>query len=188
MKKQLNLVLKKITEIIQNNYDDYDEGKSIVINSSLFNEIYCEKSNITTCNEHNEIFSEIKKIKMKPVLYWFSIDNNNVTATTLRNKYLEFKDLKFSRNSASYKPFIDPKSRTLYVGKVKKDFHLRLVTHLGYSKNKDTAGLQLFHWYRLEEFGNLTLNYIVFKEEMCDLITILEMELARKLNPIIGKY
>ena len=188
MKTQLNSVFTKISEVIERNSDDYVQGNPILIASSLFDEKYCEKSNITTCVEHIEAFNEFKKNKNKPILYWFSIDDKTINATTLRNKYLEFKNLKSPRNSAAYKPLLDTNSKTLYVGKVKKDFHLRLVTHLGYSKNKDTAGMQLFHWYKPEELGNLTLNYIVFKEEMNDLITILEMEFARELKPIIGKY
>lgn len=188
MKEFLNQIFNKTSQTIERNLFDYELANPVVINSLLFNDIYCEKSNITTCLEHKEIFSEFKRIKKRPILYWFSIDDKNIDANTLRDKYLEFKDLKSTRNSAAYKPFLDIYSKTLYVGKVKKDFHLRLVTHLGYSRNKDTAGMQLFHWYDPEELGNLILNYIIFKEEMSDLITILEMEFARELKPIIGRY
>lgn len=188
MKELLTRIFNEATQTLEKNLFDYEQANPIIINTLLFNEIYCEKSNITTCSEHDAIFSEFKRIKKSPVLYWFTIDDKNIDANTLRNKYMDFKDLKSSRNSAAYKPFLDIHSKTLYVGKVKKDFHLRLVTHLGYSRNKDTAGMQLFHWYNPEEFGNLILNYIIFKEEMSDLITILEMEFARELKPIIGRY
>lgn len=188
MKEFLNQIFNKATQTIERNLFDYEQANPVIINSLLFNDIYCEKSNITNCLEHKEIFSEFKRIKKRPVLYWFSIDDENIDANILRDKYLEFKDLKSTRNSAAYKPFLDIHSKTLYVGKVKKDFHLRLVTHLGYSRNKDTAGMQLFYWYNPEVLGNLILNYIVFKEEMSDLITILEMEFARELKPIIGRY
>lgn len=188
MKTQINSVFKKISEVIDRSSDNFEISQPILITSSLYDEIYCEKSNITTCQEHQNIFSDLIKFKKKPILYWFSIDDKAINATRLRDKYIEFKNLKSPRSSASYKPVLYSNSKTLYVGKVKKGFHLRLVTHLGYSKNKDTAGMQLFHWYKPEEFGNITLNYIVFNEEMSDLITILEMELARDLKPIIGKY
>lgn len=187
MKQQLNSVFGKLSEVIARNSNDYIYGNPILIPPSSFDNVYCQKSNITTCVEHQNIFSDLIKLKKRPILYWFSIDDKTINATRLREKYIEFKDLKSKRNSASYKA-LDSNSKTLYVGKVKKDFHLRLVTHLGYSKNENTAGMQLFHWYNPEEFGNLTLNYIVFNEEMSDLITILEMELARELKPIIGKY
>lgn len=188
MKRHLNSVFKKISEVIERNSNTFEESQTILITTTIFNEIYCAKSNVTTCEEHKNIFSDLIKFKKRPILYWFSINEKIIHATHIREKYKEFKDLKSPRNSASYKPSLDLNSKTLYVGKVKKDFHLRLVTHLGYSKNENTAGMQLFHWYKPEEFGNLTLNYIVFNEEMSDLITMLEMELARELKPIIGKY
>lgn len=188
MKELLNSVFTKLSEVIARNSNDYIHSNPIVIPATSFDTIYCEKSNITTCVEHQNIFSDLIKLKKRPILYWFSIDDKTINATSLREKYIEFKDLKSKRSSASYKAVLDSNSKTLYVGKVKKDFHLRLVMHLGYSKNENTAGMQLFHWYNTKEFGNLTLNYIVFNEEMSDLITILEMELARELKQIIGKY
>jgi hypothetical protein len=188
MKEKINSVFKKISEVVERNSDTFEENQSITITTTIFNEIYCAKSNVATCEEHKNIFGDLIKLKKRPILYWFSIDDNNSNATLLREKYKEFKDLKSKRSSASYKVALDSNSKTLYVGKVKKEFHLRLVTHLGYSKNEKTAGMQLYHWYKSEEFGDLKLNYIVFNEEMSDLITILEMELARELKPIIGKY
>ena len=188
MKIHLNSVLKKISEIVERNSNTFEQSQPILITTTIFNEIYCSKSNVTTCEEHKNIFSDLIKFKKKPILYWFSIDDKISNATIIREKYKEFKDLKSNRSSASYKIVLDSNSKSLYVGKVKENFHLRLVTHLGYSKNENTAGMQLFHWYNPEQCGNLTLNYIVFNEEMSDLITILEMELARELKPIIGKY
>jgi hypothetical protein len=63
-----------------------------------------------------------------------------------------------------------------------------LVTHLVYSQSPKTAGMQLFHWYKPEIFGDLKLNYIVFEENMKHLIVILEKQLAKELQPLIGKY
>ncbi len=140
-------------ENVERNLERFVEGKPVVITSELFREVYIKNSNITTCKEDNEAFSEFRRIKNRPVLYWFSIDDEITNATILRSKYLEFKDSKSPRNSPACKPCLDINSKTLYVDKVKKDFHLRLVTHLGYSRNKDTAGMQLFHWYKPNEFG-----------------------------------
>ena len=188
MKTKLNSIFKKISEVIERNSEAFQESQAIVITANIFNEIYCAESNITTCEEHKNIFSNLIELKKRPILYWFSIDEKISNAIYIREKYIEYKNLNSKRNCASYKTGLDSNSKTLYVGKVKKDFHLRLVTHLGYSKNENTAGMQLFHWYNPLEYGNITLNYIVFNEEMSDLITILEMELARELKPIIGKY
>ncbi|MDN3673023.1 hypothetical protein QWY99_08160 [Flavobacterium branchiarum] len=188
MKTKLKTVFKKISEVIERNSDTFEESQRILITNTIFNVIYCAEANVTTCEKQKNIFSDLISSKKKPILYWFSIDEKLTNATYIREKYKNFKDLKSNRSSASYKVALDSNSKTLYVGKVKKDFHLRLVTHLGYSKNENTAGMQLFHWYNPEEFGDITLNYIVFNEDMSDLITILEMELARELKPIIGKY
>jgi hypothetical protein len=188
MKTKLNSVFKKISEVVERNSETFDESQPILITNNIFNEIYCAQSNVATCEEHKNIFSDLIKLKSRPILYWFSIDENITSATNIREKYIEFKNINSIRNSASYNAGLYSNSKTLYVGKVKKDFHLRLVTHLGYSKNERTAGMQLYHWYNPKEYGNITLNYIAFNEEMSDLITILEMELARELKPIIGKY
>ncbi|WP_170062701.1 hypothetical protein [Polaribacter filamentus] len=48
--------------------------------------------------------------------------------------------------------------------------------------------MQLFHWYKPELYGDLKLNYIVFEENMKHLIVILEKQLAKELQPLIGKY
>ena len=57
------------------------------------------------------------------------------------------------------------------------------------SKSQQTAGLQLFHWYNIAEgLPPLNLKYIVFEEEMEDLIAVLELDLARVLKPILGRY
>lgn len=74
------------------------------------------------------------------------------------------------------------------MGKVEIGFWGRLVTHLGYSQSPKTAGMQLFHWYKPEVFDALKLNYIVFEENMKHLIVILEKQLAKELEPLIGRY
>ena len=57
------------------------------------------------------------------------------------------------------------------------------------SKSQQTAGLQLFHWYNIAEgLPPLNLKYIVFEEEMEDLIAVLELDLGRVLKPILGRY
>ncbi|WP_017496805.1 hypothetical protein [Flavobacterium sp. WG21] len=188
MKQKINSIFKKIAEVAERNSDAFHENQPLIISSTVFNKMYCKESNVTRCAEQQHIFSDLKKFKKRPILYWFSIDDTISNAKHLREKYTAFRNSGQPRSTASYKTYFDANSKTLYVGKVKEGFHLRLVTHLGYSKNPNTAGMQLFHWYNPEVFGNLTLNYMVFNEEMGDLITILEMELARELKPIIGKY
>jgi hypothetical protein len=48
--------------------------------------------------------------------------------------------------------------------------------------------MQLYHWYEIEKFGDLKVNYIVFDNSMKHLISILEKNLALHLQPLIGTY
>ena len=138
-------------------------------------------------------FRALKDIK-RPVLYWFvltSSDNNKAIRDAFINDYREpIKKGSITpyRNTSSYKKAYSSTSTTLYVGKVEIGFWGRLVTHLGYSQSPKTAGMQLFHWYKPELYGNLKLNYIVFEENMKHQIIILEKQLAKKLQPLIGRY
>ena len=74
----------------------------------------------------------------------------------------------------------------MYVDKVEIGFWGRLVTHLDYNQSPKTAGMQLFHWYKPELYGDIKLNYIVFDDDIKHLI--LEKQLAKDLKPLVGKY
>lgn len=188
MTNKVRIILEEIAHTIKNNLENYEDLKTIKINDSLYNKTYCDETNITTCEEHLNIFKELKEFKNNPVLYWFTLDEKLENPFHIIEYYKAFKNSNIERASSAENKKKNLDSKCLYVGKVKKEFHLRLVTHLGYSKNKDTAGLQLFHWYSNKDFGELSLYYIVFKEEMKDLISMIELEFARELRPIIGKY
>lgn len=166
------------------------DNQSISLDEKYFHKKFMKDVNIS---EDITEFRALKDIK-KPVLYWFELtssDNNKAIREKFINGYREpiKKGLKTPyRNTSSYKHTYNTKSTTLYVGKVEIGFWGRIVTHLGYSKSEKTAGMQLFHWYKLEAFGNLKLNYIVFEENMKHLIVILEKQLAKELTPLIGRY
>jgi len=135
----------------------------------------------------SEYFEEFKALKIKnknkPVLYWFELISS-LNNEAIREKYIgyrepmkkNFKD-KAYRNTSSYKSKYDDNSKTLYVGKVEKDFWGRLVTHLGYAQSIKTAGMQLYHWYNIDSFGKLKLNYIEFDNNMKDSILILDKQI-----------
>lgn len=188
MKDEVKEILDQLAITIKNNLENYDDLKTIKINDSLFNNDYCNKTCVIKCKKQLEIFKHLKTIKNNPVLYWFTIDETIGNPIQILERYKLFKDSPIDRASSAINKKNNLDSKCLYVGKVKKEFHLRLVTHLGYSKNKDTAGLQLFHWFSNKDFGEVSLNYIVFKEDMKDLISMIELGFARKLKPIIGKY
>ncbi|MBC9812381.1 hypothetical protein H9Y05_07830 [Crocinitomicaceae bacterium CZZ-1] len=153
--------------------------------------IYCDSlkdfMNIDVRNstDHKVLFNNLKSMK-GPVLYWFEILSEN-THEEIRQKLIEYKNTSGVRASSAMWSYTVPNSKYLYVGKVKKGISGRMVTHLGYNKNPDTSGLQLFHW---SKGMNLTLKLSVmeFIPEMADLMGVIELKVAQNLHPIIGKH
>lgn len=180
--QKMELSIKNLNSSIYNS----KEVKSIMLDNSFFDSRYFE--NDIRKLELKKVFDNLQDIKL-PVLYWFEIDTNFINAKKIRTLYLDYLEQKTNRKVSSYKKSFDENSKTLYVGKVKTGFWGRLITHLGYHKSCQTAGLQLYHWCNSANgLPALKLNYIVFEREMEDLISILELELARELKPILGKY
>jgi hypothetical protein len=193
MKEELQKYISNSLEILEQTLIGLkSSGKNqfILLDKKYFHKKFMNEVNIS--EDINE-FRDLKNIK-KPVLYWFELASSN-NNEAIRNAFIKGyrepikKDLKTPyRNTSSYKKKYETKSTTLYVGKVEIGFWGRLVTHLGYSQSPKTAGMQLFHWYKPEIFGDLKLNYIVFEENMKHLIIILEKQLANELKPLIGVY
>jgi hypothetical protein len=194
MKKKIKEYISdsiKILKEAQLGLNESGNTKTIVLDEKYFNTKFLNEINIS---EYFPEFKALKDIK-KPVLYWFELDGSN-NNKCIREKYIEDyrepmkRDFKAPhyRNTSSYKKNYDFMSKTLYVGKVEIGFWGRLVTHLGYGQSIKTAGMQLFHWYKPELYGNIKLNYIVFEPNMKHLIIILEKQLANELKPLIGVY
>lgn len=182
----INSIVDAKQKLSQNNIN------TIPINENFFNEDYCEKTDITKCAIVK--IGDLKTIK-SPVLYWFEFNHKPGGNLNIRDTYTSYRakvkanhDSPFYRNTSAIKTKYSNVSKTLYVGKVEKYFWGRLVTHLGYNKTVKTAGLQLFHWYKIKDFGELKLKYIVFDDSMKYIITALEKELSLELEPLIGKY
>ncbi len=171
------------------------EINEISISKYFFDNDYCIdfKKNFKSEILKNEI-GKLSNVS-DPVLYWFTFNDTKISKEIIINKFVDYKNIcgkkydnpNYRYTSALKKNFDDVKS-VLYVGKVEKGFLQRITTHLGYAGSRFTAGMQLHYWYEIENFGDLTLNYIVFHEDMKYLIAILEKQLAKKLNPLIGKY
>jgi hypothetical protein len=196
MKEKLFQIIEESINVLQKSQHNSLELQRIIIDKKYFDDNYCEKQDITKCEMHLDLFKELKSIR-KPILYWFDFEYSEERNSTISKNYREYRDKikhdysnKKYRNTAAYKSTFNSESKTLYVGKVETGFWGRLVTHLGYNSNPRTAGMQLHYWY-LEEFnsfGSLTLNYIVFDNEMKHLISVLEKKIALDLKPLIGKY
>jgi hypothetical protein len=191
MKEKIkNIVTDSIEKLKQNLMSKFDI-KQVCINQDYFDEKYKSLVNVTTAIKD---FEDLLKIN-NPVLYWFEFKSFEDSNKKIRDKYENYRNnikndylnLNY-RNTSSFKSKFEMTSKTLYVGKVESGFWGRFVTHLGYNKTPKTAGMQLFYWYDIENFGDLTLNYIEFDHSMKHLITILEKQLALELKPLIGKY
>jgi len=192
MKKILNTFIEdaiKKLEIAKLNLVN-SEKNTITFNNEYFDEKFMFDVNIS--NYFNE-FKKLKAIK-NPVLYWFEISSSE-NNYAIRNKFINYRDPLAKdfenpkyRYTSGYKTDYSKDSKTLYVGKVETGFWGRLVTHLGYSKFNTTAGMQLFHWYKPNLYGDITLNFIEFDSDMKHLIIILEKQLAKELKPLIGRY
>ena len=180
-----NLLQEQVDLLARNQNRDH-KIETIHICAKFFNEKYFIED-IRYAVDHNALFSLLKTIK-SPVLYWFTIDTKTCSAEKIRKGYEIFYNSANIRNRSSFKPKFDITSTTLYVGKVKTGFYGRLITHLGYHKSTQTAGLQLFHWFDVGEFSTLTLNYIILDKDMANMITVLEIETAQRLKPLLGKY
>jgi len=130
------------------------------------------------------LFDKAKKMN-GPVLYWFEI-TEPFNSEVIRNEIINYK-LKGIKSVPAMKKTYWEKSNTLYVGKVKRNFWGRIVQHLGYYKTERTQGLQLWHWAKPLKL-KVVLHAIAFEPEMEDLVSVLEIKLAKKLRPITGKH
>ena len=143
---------------------------------------------IRTSDEFRDFFIQLTSIKGACV-YWWNIH------TDLSNKQIldKFKEYKNDANRTRAIPALksekhhNESTKTLYVGKVKRDFYGRVIQHFGCHKTKRTQGLQLFYWAKDIEL-KLELNVIEFEKSMENIVPLIEYALANKLNPIIGKH
>ena len=140
---------------------------------------------IRKSDKFKDLFLKLKSMK-GPVIYTFKILSGN-EHKEIREKLIAYKGTKDPRASSALRKYTVPGSSYLYVGKVKSNISGRIINHLGYSKNKDTSGLQLFHWTK--ELGlKLELSITEFIPEMADLMGVIELKVAQNYHPIIGKH
>jgi hypothetical protein len=191
---------KKLLEVYSNDFDI----KEIPINREFFSELNSEITSEKSAS--TKIKEDLIKFNTSPVLYWFTFkedfNNQKVLREDFEKFYYETKLLEYRQGKEHYKckPLAfrralsafktipnDTTSTTLYVGKVKKGFWGRLSTHAGWATSPKTAGLQLKYWYDFDKYPELTLRYIVLDKKLDDFVSILEIDLAKKLNPLIGK-
>lgn len=139
-----------------------------------------------------ESFFEQLPNDKKPCLYRFEIVGGTST-NEIWDAYAKFQDTQkdFDRDkrrasaAVKKKENIDFNTRTLYVGKVKRNVGGRMAVHAGYYHVGTTAGLQLWYWAKELQL-KLLVHVIEFKEEMGDFVSSLELDYSREHRPLFG--
>lgn len=197
MEEKLKKIFSDTIDILTKNKEVATKIQSVVINEDFFKDEF-------TIGFEKQIKSEYLKEQLrkissenKPTLYWFEFDDKLTSKEILRSKYVEYKNrlgnqyhIPEYRYTSSFKKNFDEVTNVLYVGKVEKGFYGRVITHLGYATSPKTAGMQLHHWFAedMQSYGNLTLNFIQFSDDMIYLIALFEKLFAKELKPLIGRY
>ena len=188
VRKQIRKYMKTITEAEVKDIIDIlinslqkAKDKSITIKSAI--PIDCVTLEETSKKLREcKFYPTLSEYKAKPVLYWIE-----KTSETPNEKICDDATEcdKRRKITAINKDNID--TTCLYVGKVKKGFCERIKTHHGYDESGSVYGLQLCHWAtKIELALKLEVHYIVFDENMADLMSALEASLARDLKPLLG--
>lgn len=140
--------------------------------------------NVLKDSDFSHIFERVVNIT-GPCLYYFTIESDH-HADEIISRVQIYKNTPGAKSVPAIKKNF-PRTKVLYVGKVKKAFWGRLVQHLGYYKVPRTQGLQLFYWTQNTNL-KLKLNVLEFEVEMADYMAVLEIKLAKELQPILGRH
>ncbi|MFL9844489.1 hypothetical protein [Flavobacterium rhizosphaerae] len=135
-------------------------------------------------DKFKDLFTKLMKFE-GPCLYYFTITSGHLPQEII-TEIQKYATTEASKSIPAIKSKV-PNSNILYVGKVKRGMWGRLIQHLGFYKVKGTQGLQLYYWTQ-ELKLSVKLTVLEFEPEMIDLISFFENELAKELNPILGKH
>lgn len=173
--KTLEIQSKNLSEILQ-----------FEIDCSLLREFLNE--DICKSEEFKDLLEKLIKIT-GPCVYWYKIASDN-SGYQIVDAFEAYKNDAF-RNRAipalKTRKRINFNSEFLYVGKVKRNFYGRVIQHLGCFSVPQTQGLQLYYWAK-EIKLKLELNVVEFDRSMENLLPIIELEIADRIHPLIGKH
>jgi len=141
-------------------------------------------SDIRQSTEYKDLFKTLAQIS-GPVLYVFEI-MSDTTPKDIVDRISAYSKTTNSKAIPAIKVAYS-NTKTLYVGKVNKNFWGRVIHHLGFYKAQGTQGLQLYYWAKPLRL-KLRLTAIEFENDSKILMAVFERKLADKLNPILGKH
>lgn len=188
---QINLnLLKNISKDFQNilarivdKESDFVNYRSELIACNLLDLKYLSED-IRYSVDFKHVFDNLRK--EAPTLYVFEIISEH-DISEVKAKYVEYASHGDRRTAAFFKTKNEG-SKILYVGKVKQNNEGRFVAHLGVGLKPVWHGLQLAHWAK--DLGiKLKLHIFEFEQDMNEnLLSAIESEAAKILNPLIGKH
>jgi hypothetical protein len=186
MEKIITNCLIEASKILEVQAKNLPEVKKFVIDCSLLKEFLTE--NICKSNEFKDLFAELTKIS-GPCVYWYKIisENTGYQIIDMFEAYKKDKSRARAIPAMKTRKKISFDSEYLYIGKVKRGFHGRVIQHLGCFTVPHTQGLQLYYWAK-ELKLILELNVVEFERSMEDLLPIIELTIANMHHPLIGKH
>ena len=120
-----------------------------------------------------------------PAIYWFKITHaENSSNQKLLKKFSSARTNKPGWWSKAGRD-IESKTEYLYVGKVEKNLHDRLIQHIGLG-HVMTSSLKLTHWFHSFEKTQLSFQYLKIEPEFIPYLEDIENVIWRQLNPLIG--
>lgn len=139
---------------------------------------------IRKSSEFEALFEDLAKLT-GPVLYIVDVISDTQSQDILESIAAYSKTLNSKAIPAINES--NQNSKTLYVGKVTKNFWGRVIQHLGFYKVSKTQGLQLYHWAKPLKL-KLLFTAIQFENDTSAIISVYERKLADRLKPILGKH
>ncbi len=75
----------------------------------------------------------------------------------------------------------------LYAIQGKRDYHSRIIQHMGYHRNEQTQGLRLCLWVP-DINSDITFNHPVLSPELADVHSCIEYTITQEVKPLLGKH
>ena len=137
--------------------------------------------------EYKSIFEKLANYEDNPCVYWFDSDNE-INGREIFHQIDLAQKKGFNVPAHSKTPH---NGNCLYVGKVTRNIHGRLMMHLGVHENSRSHGLNILYWDEsFRKDFKLKFHVIPFpkNEEWRNLVSVMEFLLSAKNKPIIGKH
>ncbi|MFM2292326.1 MAG: hypothetical protein RIS29_2139 [Bacteroidota bacterium] len=187
MKEAITNYLIEASTVLSQQASNLSEIKTFDIDCSKLKEFLNE--DIRDADDFKGLFKDLLSIN-GPCVYWYQVIAPDISSKEILESFTAYKNNP-ERNRAvpaiKSEMSIDDNSKYLYVGKVKRDFYGRVIQHLGCHKTAATQGLQLYYWAK-ELKLQLKLSVIEFDSSMENLLPVIELAIAEKLKPLIGKH